>query len=56
MTEKRKIIWLDGREHKLLKEYCKKNGYTMKGFLQSYIREICKLKKPFGKILKVNSN
>jgi|APSaa5957512622_1039677.scaffolds.fasta_scaffold82296_2 hypothetical protein len=50
----KKIIWLEYREHSMLKEYCKRNGYTMKGFLQSYIRETCKVKKPSGNILKVS--
>jgi hypothetical protein len=42
---KYKMLQLSEETHKLLKDYCKKHGYSLSGFVNSLINRTIKAKK-----------
>ena len=44
VEKKYAMLQLDLETHKILKEYCKKNGFIMSGYVANLIKKNCKSK------------
>lgn len=54
MSKKYKMIQIDEEVHSKLKKFCNEKGYSMKGLVESLIKDKVKPRTPPKNILKVN--